>query len=110
MVNTREQAQAVVSAVRYAPDGTRSWGPMVAATRHPDYRRWAAGNVAAIPMIETAEAIANLEEIVSVPGIDAVYVGPADLSISLGAEPNYSEDDATFTDALERVVAACQRH
>ena len=55
--------------------------------RHDDNRAWADANVAVIPMIETAEAIENLDEILSVPGVDAIYVGPADLSISLGLEP-----------------------
>jgi 4-hydroxy-2-oxoheptanedioate aldolase len=110
MVNTREQAEAVVRSVRYAPDGSRSWGPVMAAMRHADNRTWAAEHVAAIPMIETAEAIANLDEILSVPGIDAIYVGPADLSISLGLGPAGNEGNPVFDDALGTIVAACQRH
>jgi 4-hydroxy-2-oxoheptanedioate aldolase len=110
MVNTREQAEAVVRAVRYAPDGSRSWGPMMASMRHPDYKSWAADNVAAIPMIETVEALDNLDEILSVPGVDAIYVGPADLSLSLGLEPKPNHDDPLFVGALERIVAACRRH
>ncbi len=110
MVNTREQAEAVVRSVRYAPDGTRSWGPVMASMRHADNRAWAAEQIAVIPMIETAEAISNLDEILSVPGIDAIYVGPADLSLSLGSSPLYDDDDPVFADALVKIVAACQRH
>jgi len=110
MVNTREQAEAVVRSMRYAPEGSRSWGPMMVGMRHADNRAWAAENIAVIPMIETAEAVGNLDEILSVPGIDAVYVGPADLSLSLGSSPFYSEDDPVFTDALDTIVAACTRH
>ena len=87
MVNTRAQAEAVVRSARYAPDGARSWGPVMAGMRHDDHRTWAAETIAVIPMIETAEAIANLDEILSVSGVDAIYVGPADLGVSLGLEP-----------------------
>jgi 4-hydroxy-2-oxoheptanedioate aldolase len=110
MVNTREQAEAVVRSVRYAPDGSRSWGPVMAGMRHDDNKAWAAASVAAIPMIETEEAIANLDEILSVPGVDAIYVGPADLSISLGLAPYSNDGNPVFDDALAKIVAACQRH
>ena len=110
MVNTREQAEAVVQAARYVPAGTRSWGPVLAGLRHPDNRAWADATIAVIPMIETAEAISNLDEILSVPGIDAVYVGPADLAVSLGLEPAGNDGDPIFDEALATIVAACRRH
>jgi 4-hydroxy-2-oxoheptanedioate aldolase len=110
MVNTRDQAEAVVRSTRYAPDGSRSWGPVMAGMRHEDNRGWADAHVAVIPMIETAEAIGNLDEILTVPGIDAIYVGPADLSISLGLGPYGNDGQAVFDDALKTIVAACQRH
>jgi 4-hydroxy-2-oxoheptanedioate aldolase len=110
MVNTREQAEAVVSSARYVPAGARSWGPVMAGMRHPDNRTWADENINVIPMIETAEAISNLDEILSVPGIDAVYVGPADLGISLGLGPTGSDGIAVFDEALAAIVAACGRH
>jgi len=110
MVNTREQAEAVVRATRYAPAGSRSWGPVIAGMRHPDNRAWADANVACIPMIETVEALGNLDDILSVPGIDAVYVGPADLSISLGLGPYANDGNPIFDDALAAIVAACGRH
>jgi 4-hydroxy-2-oxoheptanedioate aldolase len=110
MVNTRDQAEAVVRSTRYAPDGSRSWGPVMAGMRHEDNRGWADAHVAVIPMIETAEAIENLDEILSVRGIDAIYVGPADLSISLGLGPYGNDGQAVFDDALKTIVAACQRH
>ncbi len=110
MVNTREQAEAVVRSARYAPDGSRSWGPVMAGMRHPDNRAWAAEHIAVIPMIETTEAIANLDDILSVPGIDAIYVGPADLSISLGLEPYGNDGNPVFDEALATIVAACVRH
>lgn len=110
MVNTREHAEALVRAVRYAPDGARSWGPILAARRRPDYLDWARANIAVIPMIETTQALENLDEIVSTPGIDAVYVGPADLSLTLGLPPGNNDGEAAFDDALAAIVAACQRH
>jgi 4-hydroxy-2-oxoheptanedioate aldolase len=110
MVNTREQAEAVVRSTRYAPEGSRSWGPVMAGMRHDDNRAWADDHVATIPMIETAEAISNLDEILSVPGVDAIYVGPADLSISLGLGPGNNDGKPVFDDALTAIVAACQRH
>lgn len=110
MVNTREQAEAVVRAARYAPDGTRSWGPVMAGLRHADNRAWAADHIAVIPMIETTEALANLDEILSTPGIDAIYVGPADLSVSLGLAPYGNDGNPVFDDALATIVDACRRH
>jgi 4-hydroxy-2-oxoheptanedioate aldolase len=109
-VNTRDQAEAVVRACRYAPAGSRSWGPVLAGMRHPDNRAWADANIVCIPMIETVEAISNLDEILSVPGVDAIYVGPADLSVSLGLGPYSNDGSPVFDDALTTVVAACLRH
>ena len=110
MVNTRSQAEAVVDAARYAPAGTRSWGPMMAGLRRPDYQHWAHDHVTVIPMIETVEALDNLEEILECPGIDAVYVGPADLSVSLGLAPGNNDGERAFDDALGRITDACARH
>jgi 4-hydroxy-2-oxoheptanedioate aldolase len=110
MVNTRDQAEAVVRASRYVPAGARSWGPVMAGMRRPDNRAWADATVAVIPMIETAEAISNLDDILTVPGIDAIYVGPADLSISLGLEPGNNDGEAVFDEALATIVDACRRH
>ena len=110
MVNTREQAEAVVRSVRYAPAGSRSWGPVMAGMRHADNRAWADEHVAVIPMIETGEAISNLDDILSTPGVDAIYVGPADLSISLGLDPYGNDGNPVFDDALATIVEGCHRH
>lgn len=109
MVNTAAQAAAAVAACRYAPAGSRSYGPTVVGMRHDAYTAWAADNIAVIVMIETAEAVANLDEILAVPGIDAVYVGPADLSLTLGLPPKNNDGAPAFDDALARIVAACQK-
>ena len=110
MVNTAEQAGAAVAACRYAPLGARSHGPIRAArVNGPDYPSTANARVACIPMIETTEAISNLDAILDVPGIDAVYVGPADLSLTLGLPPAGDQDDASFDEALDTIVAACTK-
>jgi len=111
MVNSREEAQAAVEACRYAPLGIRSYGPLRANYYAGfDYFSRANREVACIVMVETQVAVENVEDIVSVPGVDAVYVGPADLSVTLGLAPGPDQADQGFTDALERVVDACRRH
>jgi 4-hydroxy-2-oxoheptanedioate aldolase len=108
MVNTAVEAEAMVQACRYAPRGSRSYGPTAVGTRHGDYVAWADANVAVIPMIETVEALRNLDEILAVPGIDAVYVGPADLSLTVGLPPRNNDGEPAFDDALARIVSACR--
>ena len=61
-------------------------------------------------MIETAEALRNLDEILSVPGVDAVYVGPADLSLALGCRPRLDQTDEPVVKAQLDIVEACKRH
>ncbi len=111
MVNTREEAQAAVAACRYAPVGIRSYGPL-RANYYAGFDYFARANreVLCIVMVETQVAVANVEDIVSVPGVDAVYMGPADLSVTLGLAPAPDQSDKSFTDALELVVDACRRH
>jgi 4-hydroxy-2-oxoheptanedioate aldolase len=108
MVNSPAEARAAVAACRYAPLGARSFGP-VRAFMQEGARYYATANaeVACIPMIETVRALDDLDAILDVPGIDAVYVGPADLSITLGLPPGNNDDRPEFVGALERIVAAC---
>jgi 4-hydroxy-2-oxoheptanedioate aldolase len=111
MVNSREEAERAVAACRYAPDGARSFGPLVVGARiGAGYYGAANATVACIPMIETRPAVEHIDEILSVPGIDAIYIGPADLSVSYGLAPALDHDDEVFVTALATVVAACQRH
>lgn len=109
MVNSVEECEAAVAAARYAPVGSRSYGPTrVAAVEGSDYYERANTDVSVIPMIETVEAIAAMEGILAVAGVDAIYVGPADLAVSLGHPPITREPE--FLDTLDRVVDACNRH
>ena len=108
MVNSAAECEAVVRAGRYVPMGARSFGPVVAGMRRTNHYEWSTDGIALIPMIETVEAIANLDDILAVPGIDAIYVGPADLSITLGLPPGNNDGKAAFDDALATIVKGCQ--
>jgi 4-hydroxy-2-oxoheptanedioate aldolase len=111
MVNSRAEAEAAVAACRYAPDGIRSYGPARAVLyAGADYFLNANATVMCIPMIETREALANVEDIVGTPGVDAAFIGPSDLSVSLGLPPNYDQEAPEFVQGLESVVAACRKH
>ena len=111
MVNTRAEAEAAVAACRYAPAGVRSYGPARAVLYAGlDYFPNANAAVLCIPMIETKEALANLDDIVGTPGVDAVFIGPSDLSVSLGLPPGYDNDAPSFVDGVAAVVAACKKH
>ena len=111
MVNTRAEAEAAVSSCRYSPVGARSYGPVRAnlyAGR--DYFQNANETVLCIVMIETVQALENLDDILSVPGVDAAYIGPADLSVSLGFPPASYHEDAKYAGAVQRVLDACRKH
>ncbi len=106
MVNNVAEAEQAVRACRYAPAGARSFGPARAGgALGPGYYPDANTQIACIPMIETVEALQNLDAILDVPGIDAVYVGPADLSISLGLAPGVDNDHQSFVDAIDAILA-----
>ena len=108
MVNSPAEAEAAVASCRYAPLGARSFGPMRAMTyAGADYFQHANAEVACIPMIETQQAIESLDEILGVPGIDAVYVGPADLAITYGLGPGLDNPAPEYQAALAKVVATC---
>ncbi|HQR20634.1 MAG TPA: aldolase/citrate lyase family protein [Burkholderiaceae bacterium] len=111
MVNTREDAQRLVSYTQYAPRGTRSYGP-VRATLYggADYFQHANDTIVRFAMIETAQAIDNLDAILSVEGLDAVYIGPSDLSISLGCKPTFDELEPRAAQAVEHVLARARHH
>ncbi len=111
MCNSPEEAQAAVNAVKYPPLGARSFGPiMIGAREGAGYFDRANDITACIPMIETRAAVEAIDDILSVDGIDAIYVGPADLSISYGFGPGYSDDNGDYKDTLEHIVARCEAH
>lgn len=110
MVNSVDEAEAAVSACRYYPEGARSYGPTRAAYyAGADYFANANREIACIPMIETGQAVERLDAILAVPGIDAVYVGPADLSITLGLLPGMNNGGA-FEEARVLIAQKCAAH
>lgn len=111
MVNTREDAQKLVAYTHYAPRGMRSYGPARALLYGgPDYLHRANDTVVVFAMIETAQALDNLDAILSVEGLDAVYVGPADLSISLGCEPDFDDPAPTVAQAIDHILERASAH
>jgi 4-hydroxy-2-oxoheptanedioate aldolase len=111
MINDAAECAAFVQACRYPPAGFRSSGPTRAAIYGgADYHAKANDIVVAFGMIETVEAMENLDQILSVKGLDAVYVGPSDLSISHGYPPGGDKPDEWMMAALKKVVDACKRH
>ena len=111
MVNTRAEAEALVRACKYPPRGYRSWGPVRASIyAGADYGDHANDDIVVMPMIETAEAMKNLDDILSVPGVDGVYVGPSDLSLALGLKPRLDQTDAPVVEAQQKIAEACKRH
>jgi len=117
MINTAEDAKALVRACKYPPWGFRSFGPIRAkyyagGGTHGggDYHLFADEETLVIPQIETREAINNLDQILDVPGIGAIYIGPSDLSMALGKEPRKGQRDPDVIDAIHAILATAQRH
>jgi 2-keto-3-deoxy-L-rhamnonate aldolase RhmA len=107
-VNTKEDAIRAVQAIRYPPEGLRGFGPRRAALRDPDYVKTANDEIFLGVQIETQAALDNLDEILSVEGIDATLIGPSDLSLSLGIYQQW--ENPRFKSAIDRILEASQRH
>jgi 4-hydroxy-2-oxoheptanedioate aldolase len=111
MVNTREDAQKLVAYTHYAPRGTRSFGPVRALLYGgADYPQHANDTIVTFAMIETAAALDNLDDILSVEGLDAIYIGPSDLSIALGCTPTFDDLDPKAAQAVEHILARAKAH
>jgi 4-hydroxy-2-oxoheptanedioate aldolase len=110
MVDTAAQAAAVVQGMRYPPQGVRGMGGARASRwgRYPDYPKEANAQVCLLVQAETAQALANLDAICAVDGVDGVFIGPADLSASMGhvGNPGHPEVQAAIDDAIRRIRAA----
>lgn len=110
MVNTSAEAQAYVGATRYPPLGYRSYGPIRANLRYgSDYYQESHANVFTIAMIETQEAVDNLEAILATPGLDGIYIGTIDLSISMGLEDLGNLKNPKLMAAVEHIIQTAQR-
>ncbi|MCK6430254.1 MAG: aldolase/citrate lyase family protein [Burkholderiaceae bacterium] len=111
MVNTREDAQRLVAYTHYAPRGTRSFGPVRALLYGgADYPQHADDTIVAFAMIETAQALDNLDAILSVEGLDAIYIGPSDLSLALGAKPAFDDVEPKVAQAIDHILARAKAH
>lgn len=111
MVNNGEEAARAVAACRYPPLGNRSFGPIRAALYGGrGYAQEANGQIACIAMIETREGIDKVEEIVSTPGLDGVYIGPADLALSLGLPVSGDQPQEEHLAVVKQIQQACIEH
>ena len=108
-VNTAEQASCGAASCRYPPVGTRGTGPSRAHGYglEKGYFQNANDQVLYLPIIESAEAVDQIEQIIAVDGVDAFIIGPVDLSVSLGAPFDF--ENASYQDALKRCVAAANQ-
>lgn len=110
MIQSAADARRAVEACLYPPAGSRSFGPVRVGLRDgPGYFATANSRVAVIPMIETAQALAEVDDIAATPGVDALFVGPFDLSIALGLPPGDNDGVPVFDDAIAKVSAAARR-
>lgn len=106
MVNTVALAEEAVRSCRYPPLGERSYGPIRARLHIDIDTEWVNSQILCLVQIETKEAMSNLDGILGVPGIDGVYVGPADLALSHGMPPGKSSPELDAL--LSRIVEACR--
>jgi 4-hydroxy-2-oxoheptanedioate aldolase len=108
MVHTREEAQAVADACLLPPRGRRSWGWGRARVYGSDYPDRINDELFVAVQLESIQAVENAEAILSVPGIDGCWIGPADLALSLGIDPRRAAEDDRHARAIERIVEACR--
>jgi 4-hydroxy-2-oxoheptanedioate aldolase len=108
MVDTAEQAKAAADACRFPPVGTRSWGWGGARRYGDDYTDWIGDQLFVAVQIETATAVENAEAILATPGIDGCWIGPSDLSLSMGVHPRHRNEDERVQGAVERILEACR--
>ncbi len=107
-VNTKEEAEYAVRACKYPPEGLRGFGPRRAALFDPDYPKTANDEILVVVQIETRKAVSNIDDILSVKGIDACYIGPWDLALSFGFYgPQW--DNPQYIEAFDKVVAAAKK-
>ena len=111
MINTREEAERFVSWTNYAPRGTRSFGPVRALVYGgADYLQHADDTIVRFAMIETRQALDNLDSILSVEGLDAIYIGPSDLSLSLGCKPAMEDAEPLVVQAIQHILDRAKAH
>jgi 4-hydroxy-2-oxoheptanedioate aldolase len=110
LVNNAEEAAKAVNACRYPPVGGRSSGPVRAIHYGgPDYQAKANDEIILMVMIETKEGLENLDAICATPGVDAIYIGPSDLSFALGMAPRGDNPDPLHIATCDKILAAAHK-
>ncbi len=111
LINTAEDAAKAVAACRYPPVGMRSSGPVRAVHYGgADYVAKANDEIVVMGMVETTEGLANLDAICATPGLDAVYIGPADLSFALGLPPGPDKSDPVHLATCDKIRDTAHKH
>jgi len=112
MINTKTEAEAFVSYCRYPPAGKRSNGPIRAGIYGvgTTYQSTANQEVLCLPMVETQQAVDNLDDIMSVPGVDGVYIGPSDLGFSMGLPPVLDREEPVIMEIYQKILDGAKRH
>ena len=113
MVSNKEEAERFVQACMYPPHGYRSFGPVRGLIYGgSDYAKHSNDEMLKLAMIETKESLEKLDEIMSTPGLDGIYVGPADLSLAIGEEPGFDrpEKSKAYSEILRILESAKKRN
>jgi len=109
LVGSAEEAARAVAACKYPPHGNRSYGPIRAEIALGSAPQGLADDILCFVMVETAEGLEHVDAIARTPGLDGIYIGPADLSLALGLSPRHDGGDV-LDDAIARVKEACREH
>ena len=112
MVSNKKEAENFVKACMYPPNGYRSYGPIRGLVYGgPDYADEANNEILKFAMIETKESLENLDEIMRTPGLDGIYIGPADLSLAIGQKPSFDkpEGDPVY-DVIMRILEHAKKN
>lgn len=111
MINTGAECEAFVGACRYPPLGYRSFGPTRGRIYGgPDYGDHANETIVTIAMIETKEAVENIDAILSVKSLDAIFIGSGDLKLSLTGKTGHGNNPKVFEEAVNTILESCQKH
>lgn len=109
LINNADDAVRFAGALHYPPHGARSFGPRRPPMRFGgDYFAKASETIVSLAMVETREALANLDAIIGVEGLDGIFIGPADLSVALGRPPRADSDDPEVLAAIRHIIARCK--
>ena len=111
MINNESDCKKFVQTTKYVPQGFRSSGPTRAALVHgANYHNEANDHIITLAMIETEEGLDNVEKISLVDGLSGIYVGPSDLSVSLGLKPGLDRTEEIMIKAIEKIRMTCKKN